>query len=162
MKKNDKESMNEIQSDDQLEKFPSLDDIGDYYGKFPDEVITQKQEAEEPAEEEPEPEPTPLQKKIAEIPEKKWLQLQIAAGALLGLLAGLSLTLLNKSSGSSMGLIIAVVIALIIPNTAERQFARKMPKLRIAMIITLVVLMAAFLLYGFVINPGFFETAPEA
>lgn len=134
--------------------FPTLDD---------EDLKPAPQEEEEPAPEPADPvddtppEPTEFEKKIAAIPDDKWKLYQIIAGAVLGILSAVSITVLSKmESIGSMGLIIAAVLALFLPNMLEKKGGRKIPALRTALIIALTISMGLFAFYGFVINPDFF------
>ena len=135
----------------QGEDFDIFPDLGDRPKKPPEE--------EKPPVEEPPPEPTDFQKKVAEISEINWKRLQIAAGILLGAGSAASIVVMGNSAGemSTFGLLLAAVLALIVPGFLEKQAARKTPVLRVALILSLVVGMAAFMFYGFVINPSFFK-----
>lgn len=106
------------------------------------------------------PEPTDFQKKVAKIPDKKWNQLQWFTGLLLGFLSGFCLTSLEVilGEGRDYGLIVAAVICFLAPRLIESQSARKIPKLRIAMIVALFVYLACFLAYTLIYNPGAFIT----
>ncbi len=92
-----------------------------------------------------------FQKFIARMDERRWTLAQRITGALLGLIAGVALFMDNgKSEGAfSYSLIIAVVVALAVPNIIEKQGMRRAPKLRTTMVIVLaVVLVAYFVLTG--------------
>ncbi len=94
-----------------------------------------------------------FQKAIAKMSDKAWNIFQYICGAVLGLLASVALFWDGASSGSKEGgfsysLIIAVLIALVVPNILERQGLRKTPKLRIVMAATLLVCIVAYLIIG--------------
>ena len=91
-----------------------------------------------------------FQKWIARLDEKQWTLLQRIVGAILGAAAGISL-FWNGGSDSEQGfswsLIIAVVIAMLIPNIIEKQGMRRIPKLRVALVIALGVMIAGYFVY---------------
>ena len=91
-----------------------------------------------------------FQKWIARLDEKKWTLLQRIVGAILGVASGVSL-FWNGGSDSEQGfswsLIIAVVIAMLIPNIIEKQGLRRIPKLRVALVIALGVMIAGYFVY---------------
>lgn len=90
-----------------------------------------------------------FQRFIAKMDEARWTLVQRVAGALLGILAGVALfwdgMSGGKEGGFSYSLIIAVVIAMVVPNIIEKQGMRRIPKLRIAMVIALAVMIVAYL-----------------
>ena len=91
-----------------------------------------------------------FQKWIARLDEKQWTLLQRIVGAILGAAAGISLFWNGGSDneqGFSWSLIIAVVIAMLIPNIIEKQGMRRIPKLRIALVIALGVMIAGYFVY---------------
>ena len=93
-----------------------------------------------------------FQKFIARLDEKTWKLYQRIAGAVMGLLACVALFWKNgEEQGTfSYGLIIAMVIALILPNFLEKRALRKMSTLRLTMAISMgVVIVAYFLYWGF-------------
>lgn len=117
---------------------------------------------QEPAEEAAPPEPTEFQKKLDALTPEKWKQYQILAGTVLGLFCSLSLGVLNRTKTfGSYGFIIAVVLALFVPNMLEKQAGRKIPALRTALIITIVIFLGLYMFYGMVINPDFFKTTQQ-
>ena len=100
-----------------------------------------------------------FQKYCARMSDARWTLMQRVTGALLGVAAGLALfwdTLVRPSPESqqqqglfSLPLIIAIVIALIVPNIIEKQSLRRIPKLRTAMVIALaLVVVIDFLVLG--------------
>ncbi len=140
------------------EDFDIFPDLGDR--PKPEPMPEKSEEPEEPEVPEPEPEPTPFQKKVAAIDEKRWKTYQIIGGIVLGVLSGLALTVFGRiETIARFNLIIAVVLALLVPNLFERYAARKIPTVRIWLIITLGVLLALYVFYGLVINPEFFTPA---
>jgi len=91
-----------------------------------------------------------FQKWIARLDEKKWTLLQRIVGAILGVATGVSLFWNGGSDneqGFSWSLIIAVVIAMLIPNILEKQGQRRIPKLRVALVIALGVMIAGYFVY---------------
>lgn len=105
------------------------------------------------------PEPTDFQKKVAEIPDKKWNQLQWLTGLFLGFVSGFCLTSFEVifGEGRDYGLIVAAIICFLAPRLLETQSARKIPKLRIAMIVALFIYLAVFMAYTLIYNPGAFS-----
>ena len=94
-----------------------------------------------------------FQKYCARMSEARWTLMQRIVGALLGIAAGISLfwdTLVRNDTSQqqqglfSMPLVIAIVIALIVPNIIEKQSLRSAPKLRIAMVIALAVVIVIY------------------
>ncbi len=147
---------------DQQPKKPQL--LGEDFDIYPDlgdrpkpASPTEAEEASEP--EEPDIiEPTDFEKRVAAIGDSTWKKLQIAFGILLGLLCTLCLTVLSRTETfSGVSLILAVVLAILVPNLLEKKGGRKIPQLRLFLIITLALSLGFYLLYGLVINPGFFE-----
>lgn len=91
-----------------------------------------------------------FQKFIARMDEARWTLAQRIAGVGLGILAGLALfwdSFSGKEEGFSYSLIIAVVIAMLVPNVIEKQGLRRIPKLRVALVITLSVMIVAYLIF---------------
>lgn len=93
-----------------------------------------------------------FQKFIARMDDAKWKLVQRIFGVLLGLGASAALfwptqSSDGSSSGSSYSLIIAVVIALLIPNILEKRGGRKITQARFAMAITIGVGVVAFFIY---------------
>ena len=102
-----------------------------------------------------------FQKWIARMDEKKWTLVQRIAGAILGVATGVALFWnggSNDEGGFSYSLIAAIVIAMLIPNILEKQGQRRIPKLRIALVIALGVMIAGYFIYWGVIH-GFRMTA---
>lgn len=133
---------------------------GEDFDVFPDLGDRKKPAAieEEPVDDTP-VEPTEFEKKIAAIPEEKWKKYQIIGGILLGILSGLSIAVLGKTETfGNISLIVAAVLALVIPNLFEKKSGRKMPTMRIALILSLAICLGLYMFYGFVLNPGFFKT----
>lgn len=95
-----------------------------------------------------------FQKFCARMDDVKWARMQRIVGALLGVIAGVALfwdTLVPPAAGAaqqqglfSIPLIIAIVVALIVPNIIERQSLRRVPKLRVAMVIALALVLVAY------------------
>ena len=110
-----------------------------------------------------------FQKFCARMPEARWKLVQRIVGALLGIAAGLALfwDSIMKSFGVqqpeqqgmfTMPLVVAVLIAMIVPNFIERRSLRRMPQMRIALVIGL----GAMILIYFIIvsaSTGFKFTA---
>ena len=92
-----------------------------------------------------------FQKFIARMDEQRWVLTQRIAGIVLGALAGLALfwdSFSGKEEGGfSYSLIIAVVIAMLVPNIIEKKGLRRIPKLRVALVITLSVMIVDYLIF---------------
>ena len=140
----------------QGEDFDIFPDLGDRYAYKNDGAEESKAEpgAEaEPREPEAPPEPTEFEKRIAALSPSAWKKLQIAGGALLGVLSGLCMTVLSDyKTFSGYGLIVAVVLALLVPNLIEKKVQRSISAGRIALIAALAVTMGIYLVYG-LMNP---------
>lgn len=91
---------------------------------------------------------TGFQKFIAKMDDARWTLVQRVAGALLGILTGVSLFWNgfggSEEGGFSYSLIFAVVIALVVPNIIEKKGLRRIPKLRVALVISLLVMIVAY------------------
>lgn len=88
-----------------------------------------------------------FQKYIARLSEKSWTLVQRIAGAILGIASGIALFWNGGSDteqGFSWSLIIAIVIAMLIPNILEKQGGRRIPKLRVALVIALGVMIVGY------------------
>ena len=93
---------------------------------------------------------TSFQKAIARMSEKTWTIVQRVVGALLGIASGVALFWNGGSdtqSGFSYSLIVAVVIAMLIPNLIEKKGLRRIPKLRIALVISLAAMIVIYFIY---------------
>lgn len=91
-----------------------------------------------------------FQKTIARFSEKAWTRIQLVIGALLGLATGIALFWNGGSDneqGFSYSLIVAIVIAMLIPNLLERKGLRRIPKLRIALVVVLAVMIVLYFIY---------------
>ena len=91
-----------------------------------------------------------FQKAIARMSEKTWTIVQRVVGALLGIASGVALFWNGGSdteSGFSYSLIVAVVIAMLIPNLIEKKGLRRIPKLRIALVISLAAMIVIYFIY---------------
>ena len=91
-----------------------------------------------------------FQKFIARMDEKTWTIAQRVVGAILGLGAGAALFWNGGShseQGFSYSLIIAVVVAMLVPNILEKQGGRRIPKLRIALVIALAAVIVGYFIY---------------
>ena len=94
-----------------------------------------------------------FQKCLAKMNDRTWNLCQRILGAVLGILSSVAL-FWDSISGAdpekkdfSYSLIVAVVIAILVPNIIEKQGLRKIPKARTTMAITLVICIAAYVLY---------------
>lgn len=91
-----------------------------------------------------------FQKAIARMSEKTWTIAQRVVGAILGLATGVALFWNGGSDneqGFSYSLIVAVVIAMLIPNIIERTGQRRIPKLRMALVIALAFMIVVYFIY---------------
>ena len=101
-----------------------------------------------------------FQRFIAKMDDKRWDLVQHIMGVILGLGAGLALfgeNLFKKNAEEAMGtysLVIAVVIAMLIPNIIEKQAGRKINAARVTMAITLLVTLVIYFVWAGV-NGGF-------
>lgn len=134
--------------------FPTLDD--EDLRHVPREEVETVPEPAEPVEDTP-PEPSAFEKRIAAIPDDKWKKYQIIGGLVLGLLSATCIVVLGRmESIGSMAFIGAAVLALFVPNILEKKGGRKIPVLRTALILALVVTMGLYMFYGLVLNPSYF------
>ena len=101
----------------------------------------------------------------ARMNDARWTLAQRIAGALLGIGAGValfwdSLTGIEREQQGffSLPLILALALAMFVPNIIEKQSQRKVPKLRLALVVALAAFIAIyFLVIGF--RTGFKFTA---
>ncbi len=153
-KRNQEPETPKLQGED-FDMFPKME--GYRYAKDADA----ERDAEEPQEAAP-PELTEFQKKIADLPDKLWKRYQILAGSLLGFLCSFSIGFLGRTKTfGDMSLIIAAVLALFVPNFFEKKAGRKIAALRAALIISILVFMGLYMLYGTVINPDYFKALDQ-
>lgn len=102
-----------------------------------------------------------FQRYIAKLDDAKWALVQRIAGSIMGILAGVALfwkTNTEQQGIFSIPLLIALMIALVLPNIIEKQGLRRAPKLRIAMVIALAAVLVVYFAFN-VIQGGF---APKA
>lgn len=96
-----------------------------------------------------------FQKFIARLDDKKWTLYQRIAGAILGIASGVALFWNgggDNEQGFSYSLIVAIVIAMLIPNILEKQGGRRIPKLRIALVIALGVMIVGYFIYWGIVS----------
>ena len=89
-----------------------------------------------------------FQKTIARMNEKTWTLVQRIVGAILGVASGLALFWNGGSDneqGFSWSLVVAIVIAMLIPNILEKQSGRRIPKLRVALVIALAIMIVGYM-----------------
>ncbi len=97
--------------------------------------------------------PSPWEKRIDALPPEKWRLYQILGGVLVGLAAVASLFVFGEEL-STYGIIVAVLLAMLLPRYLERAWRRQMPVARRAMLIAMVAGLAVmFLVTG--IRSGF-------
>ena len=96
-----------------------------------------------------------FQRFIAKMDDKKWALTQRILGIVLGVGAGLALfgegLFGSGESNDPMGtysLVLAVVIALLVPNIIEKQGGRKINLARMTMAATLLVVLVAYFIYA--------------
>jgi len=105
--------------------------------------------------------PSRFEKRIHAIPDAKWDLYQILGGAVIGLFTVFSLFI--GGAGVSAPFLVAIVMALILPNWLEDRGRRKLNKGRYAMIIVIGVGVVAILLYtGFTQGWNFIGKKDEA
>lgn len=92
-----------------------------------------------------------FQRFIAKLDDKKWDLYQRILGVVLGVAACAALFWNSgkgeDENGFTWTLVIAIVIAMLIPNILEKQGQRKIPKARIVEAITMGVCIAAYFVY---------------
>lgn len=103
-----------------------------------------------------------FQKFIARMDDAKWKLVQRIFGVFLGLgtsialfweqIPGVKQNMAEGSKAGSYSLIIAVVVALLIPNIIEKRGGRKITQARFAMVITLGIAIVAFFIMSGVRN----------
>jgi len=109
-----------------------------------------------------------FQKFIARMDDATWKLAQRVFGAIMGLGASVALfwdslpfvqqNQVEGAKGNSWSLIVAVVIALLIPNIVEKRSGRKLTQARFAMVFTLgIAIVAFFILTGVRHNWQFFQ-----
>jgi len=89
-----------------------------------------------------------FQKTIARMNEKTWTLVQRIVGAILGVASGLALFWNGGSDneqGFSWSLVVAIVITNLIPNILEKQSGRRIPKLRVALVIALAIMIVGYM-----------------
>ena len=86
--------------------------------------------------------------KIQQMPDELWKKWQIGGGVFLGLVVNAILIFLPETpSFGSLNLILAALIALVVPRLAEKKLERDLRAFRTAMIITLAAGMVAYGVY---------------
>ena len=91
-----------------------------------------------------------FQKAVARMSEKTWTIVQRVVGAIMGIATGVALFWnggSNDESGFSYSLIVAVVIAMLLPNIIEKQALRRINKLRMALVIALAAMILVYFIY---------------
>ena len=92
--------------------------------------------------------PSPWEKRIDKLTPAQWKRWQIIGGAAVGAAAFGSLFLFGQEL-STYGIIVAVLLALLLPRYLERAWRRKLTTARYAMVATMVVgLVIAFIIIG--------------
>jgi len=149
-----------------FETFPDItDENGEKY-HYSDEMPAVPEPVEEPEpEEEPEEERDPeygmnnFQKAIHRLSEKKWKTIQIIIGIVLGLIACAVLVIMTTGiSFSVISVVCAAIIAGILPGMFENFAKRSAPYIRKFILFTVLFCFVCYLIYGIVLNPGYFET----
>lgn len=93
---------------------------------------------------------TGLPLRVEQMNEVEWKKWTTIAGAVLGLIAAACLFLFpsnDENSIVSIGWLLALVLALVVPGYAEKRLERAAPRLRIALIISLGAAMLVYLAY---------------
>lgn len=104
--------------------------------------------------------PSRFEKRINAIPEDKWTLYQILGGSAIGVFTVAALFM--GGTGISAPFLIAVVLALLLPNWLEDRGRRKLNKGRYAMIIVIAVgILTMFLYNGFTNGWSFFAKKEE-
>ena len=106
--------------------------------------------------------PGSLAEKVSKIDEKRWLNYQAIAGAVLGAAAG-ALLFLVKDDGSMLPInfIIALAVAKFLPDYAEKQVQRSLSRARIALVIVLAATILGYAAYTFLTKgPAAFTAKP--
>lgn len=104
--------------------------------------------------------PSRFEKRIHAIPEARWNLYQILGGSLIGIFAVVALFM--GGTGISAPFLVAIVLALMLPNWLEDRGRRKLNKGRFAMIIVMGVGIVAMVLYtGFTQGWDFFKKKEE-
>lgn len=90
-------------------------------------------------------------RKTNELSDEIWKRIQIIAGVVLGLGSGACLFLVKSAENSfiPMGFLLALFLAMAVPNIAEKQLQRKITIGRTALLITLAAVIIVFGIYGF-------------
>ena len=105
--------------------------------------------------------PSRFEKRVHAIPEARWTLYQILGGGAIGLFTVLALFL--GGTGISAPFLVAIVLALLLPNWLEDRGRRKLTKGRYAMIIVITVGVVVMFLYtGLTQGWDFFKKKDEA
>lgn len=131
----------------QPEFVPYVDDVADAPAPQP-ESPAPAAEAETDDGDDEDYIPSKWEVRVNALTPKQWMWVQIAGGALLGLVA-LALLLIGGEELSTYRLIVAALVALLVPRYIERVIRRDLVVARRAMIVALLVGVAvAFLILG--------------
>ena len=139
---------------------PYVDDVPDPEPPRPAPKAEAAQAAEDDGDDDDEPYiPSEWEKRIDALTPKQWKMWQIAGGAFIGLAVIAALFLLGQEM-SAYALILAAVLAILLPRYLERAWRRKLNTARYAMIVAMAVgLVVLFLVNGF--RTGFHFTTPK-
>ena len=103
--------------------------------------------------------PSEMEKRLDQLTPRQWKLWQIAGGAAVGLACVASLFLVGQEL-SAYSLILAAVLAILMPRYLERAWRRKLNTARYAMVVAMLIgLVIAFLIVG--IRTGFHFTSPS-
>ena len=103
--------------------------------------------------------PSEMEKRIDKMTPKQWMLWQIAGGVAVGAVCVGSLFILGQEM-SAYSLILAAVLAILMPRYLERAWRRKLNTARYALIITVLIgLVIAFIIAG--VQTGFRFTEPK-
>ena len=95
---------------------------------------------------------TGLQKKVAALSERAWKIVQCAGG--IGLGCAVCFFLYGDSMNSTTYSIYALLLALVVPRLVEQSCGRSVASGRVAMLITIVLLVVGHLLLTYAIGPA--------
>ena len=91
--------------------------------------------------------PSRFEKRVNAIPEGQWTLLQALGGTIVGAAVVFALFLGGEGSGFSWGLLVAVALALFLPNWLEDRCRRKLTKARYIMIAVIAVGIVGMVLF---------------
>ena len=137
---------------------PANDGFVPYVDDVPEPAAPKKDDAADADDDDDDEEyiPSEWEKRIDALDPKQWRLWQIAGGATVGAVVVASLFIFGEEL-SSYGLILAALLAILLPRYLERSWRRKLTVARNAMLITMVIgLTIAFVIVG--VRNGFVFT----